>query len=92
MREYPETGPGQEKQNSKTDERHPDLSQKADRRRALERLLISSAFSDNCRLPDRTMAHFELSRRKRSFFRIWVVVLAVLWIIAVLIAIFKFAK
>jgi len=38
------------------------------------------------------MAHFELSRRKRSFFRIWVVVLAVLWIIAVLIAIFKFAK
>jgi hypothetical protein len=38
------------------------------------------------------MARFELGRGKRTFFRIWLIILIVLWIIAVSIAIFKFTK
>jgi hypothetical protein len=38
------------------------------------------------------MANFELGKGKRAFFRAWLGVLIVLWVVAVLIAIFKFSR
>jgi hypothetical protein len=40
-------------------------------------------------LPGKTMPFFELSRAKRVFFRVWLIVLIVLFVIAVWVAIFK---
>ncbi len=38
------------------------------------------------------MTSFELGKGKRAFFRIWLIILIVLWVIAVSIAIFRFSK
>jgi hypothetical protein len=37
------------------------------------------------------MPHFELGKGKRTFFRIWVAVLIILFVIAILIVILKYA-
>jgi hypothetical protein len=37
------------------------------------------------------MTRFELDKGKRNFFKVWLIILIVLWVIAVLIAILKFA-
>ena len=36
------------------------------------------------------MAHFELSKGKRAFFKVWVAVLVILFVIAILIVILKY--
>jgi hypothetical protein len=35
------------------------------------------------------LANFELGKGKRAFFRVWTVILVVLWVVAVAIVIFK---